>query len=287
MFKMKLENEKAFKRLSEEYEAYCKKFEAESSHASTLSEHHTPPDPELEARVQKLEDENAKVSKDFELYRSKSEADESTLKSKLEEALSRQEREKRAKADLEDRLSQTIDHNECLNGKVSALEKDYSTLKIEFKSYRQKTDGGPQVSSAKWAELARVADEYESFRAEMKEQLEAAKKKTLQAEKDLVAATSETESQLQMREETSVAMSQMQDGFAKTLEAKDAKLDELHHQCQVISEELQGARNTIHSFREQEGAFKAQIDTKKERNREPQASDGNSISFQSNNDHLS
>jgi hypothetical protein len=53
-----------------------------------------------------------------------------------------------------------------------------------------------------------------------------------------------------------------QDGFAKTLEAKDAKLDELHHQCQVISEELQGARDTIHSFREQEGAFKAQLDTK-------------------------
>ncbi len=67
LFKMKLENEKAFKRLSEEYEAYRKKVEAESLHASTLSEHHTPPDSELEARVQKLEDENAKVSKDFEV----------------------------------------------------------------------------------------------------------------------------------------------------------------------------------------------------------------------------
>ncbi len=133
------------------------------------------------------------------------------MKSKLEEALSRQERETRAKADLEDRLSQTIDHNEYLNGKVSALEKDYSTLKVEFKSYRQKTaDGGPQVSSAKWAELARVADEYETFRAEMKEQCEAEKKKTLQAEKDLVAQTSELEeSQRQMREEASVAMAQM------------------------------------------------------------------------------
>ncbi len=41
-----------------------------------------------------------------------------------------------------------------------------------------------------------MADEYESFRAEMKKQLEA-KKKTLQAEKDLVAATSKKESQRQ------------------------------------------------------------------------------------------
>ncbi len=41
-----------------------------------------------------------------------------------------------------------------------------------------------------------MADEYESFRAEMKEQLEA-KKKTLQTEKDLVAVTSEKESQRQ------------------------------------------------------------------------------------------
>ncbi len=69
LFKMKLENEKAFMRLSEEYEAYRKKVEAESPHASTLSERHTPPpDPELiEARVQNLEDENAKLSKEFEV----------------------------------------------------------------------------------------------------------------------------------------------------------------------------------------------------------------------------